>query len=132
MSNFPPTLVLSSTTQMIANSQMTVRADWDATQLLNVVNSPLEPGQTLNAFRAFTSSKNFVQVVQGLHGEEAAKLVDMLDQVRRGGLRDALTRLTMAVMTRLSDPSIGRKLRMRRCYGHSAISVAPRLNSHTR
>ena len=50
----------------------------DITQLLNAVNGPLEPGQTLNAFMSFSSSKSGVAAVRKLDREDVAKLIDVL------------------------------------------------------
>ena len=102
---------------MTVNSQeATARENWDTAQLLNIVNQPPGPERTLGAFTDFTSSKNYVETACMLNGEDAAKLVDMFDQVRHAGLRNStLTRLTTAVMTRLSDPSIEGRLEIRRC-----------------
>ena len=124
----------TSTTQMTVNSQgREARTSLYTTRLLDVVNHPLGPERTLDALMAFTSTKSYVEVVRRLNEEEAAKLVDVFDQVCRG-FRDTLTHLTTAMvpLPRSSDPSIGGRLKERRCYAHSALSAAPRLNSHTR
>jgi len=109
---------------MTENSQQSItRAGWDNDRLLSVVNRPLEPERTLDALMAFTSSKNYVEVARGLDGELAAKLVDVFDQVRRAGLRDTLTRLTMAMMTRSSGQLMGERRKTRRCCGRWVRSV---------
>lgn len=101
---------------MIANSQDTGDQEgWDVTQLLSIVNSPLEPKQTLDTLKDFTSSKNYVEIARRLSQEDATKLVDVFDQVCRASLLDVLAHLTTTMMTRLSDPSIGGRLRIRRC-----------------
>ena len=98
---------------MTTSSQKVVAQEClDATQLLSVVDRPLGPERTRDVFMDFTSSKNYVEIVRRLNREDAAKLVDVFDQVCHAGLRDIFTRLTM---TRSSDPSIGRKLKIRRC-----------------
>ena len=56
-----------------------------------------------------------MKIVCRLNQEDAAKLVDVFDQVCRAGIRDAFARLTTVVMTRSSDPSIGTRLKTRRC-----------------
>ena len=42
------------------------------------MNGPLEPGQTLNAFMSFSSSKSGVAAVRKLDREDVAKLIDVL------------------------------------------------------
>jgi len=59
---------------------------WDIKRLLKALNRPLGPERTRDVLVDFTSSKNYVEVVRGLNEEDAAKLVDTLDQVCRGGL----------------------------------------------
>ena len=127
---YSATSTFKTSPQMIVNLQeRAAQAGLDATQLLSLVNGSLEPEQTLDALRAFTSSKNFVEVVRRLNREDAAKLVDVFNQVCRGGLRDTtLTCLTMAVMTRPSNGRTG----SRSCCGRLGRSVAPRPNSPAR
>lgn len=59
------------------------RAYWDAAQLLDVVNHTSEA--KLHELRRFASSKNYLEVACRLNKEDAGKLVDALDQVRRSG-----------------------------------------------
>ena len=107
---------LKSTTQMTANLQQAgAQKGWDASQLSSAVNRSLGPERTLDIFKDLTSYKNYAEVVRRLSREDAAKLVDNFDQVCYIGLRDALSRLTTTAMTRLSDPSIGGRLKIRRC-----------------
>ena len=110
---------------------MATQTVYDMTQLLNIVNGPLEPEQTLDALMTLASNKNNVEAVRKLDRENVAKLVDVFDQVCRGRLQDSLICLTTAAMTRSSDPSIRRGHKTRRRYGHSALSVAPRHSSRT-
>ena len=101
---------------MTVNSQeATAREDWDTAQLLNIVNHSPGPERTLGVLKDLASSKNYVEIVCRLNQEDAAKLVDVFDQVCRAGIQDAFTRLTTVVMTRPSDPSIGIRLKIRRC-----------------
>jgi len=110
---------------MIANSQESMtRAGWDTTRLLSVVERPLGPDRTLDALMAFTSSKNCVEILRGLDGEVAAKLVDVFYQVRLIGLRDTLTRLTMALMTRSLVPLMAGRAKTRCRCGRWVRSVA--------
>ena len=127
------TFTFNSSPQMAVNLPgWTAQAGLDVTQLLNVANGPLEPAQTLDAPRALTLSENYIEVARRLEQEDAAKLVDVFDQVCHRSLQETtLTRLTMAMTTRPSDPSIQR-LKEWRCYVHSALSAASRLNSHAR
>ena len=94
---------------------MAALEDLDTTRLLSVVNHPPGPDRTLDVLKDLTSSKNYVKIVCRLNQEDAAKLVDVFDQVCRAGIRDAFARLTTVVMTRSSDPSIGTRLKTRRC-----------------
>ena len=111
-----PTPRRTHTTQMVTSSRETAaQGRWNTAQLLDVVNHPLGPEWTLNELKDFASSKNYVEIVRGLDREDAAKLVDFFDQVRRPGFRDALVHLTTIVMTRPSHPSIGGTLKTRRC-----------------
>ena len=101
---------------MIASSQEAgARGGLDTTRLLSIVNRPSGPERTRDVLMDFTSSKNYVEIARRLNREDAAKLVDVLDQVCHAGLRDTLTRLTTTVMIRLSDPSIGGRHKIRRC-----------------
>jgi len=81
------------------------RTGWNTNQLLNIVNRPLGPERTLGALIAFTSSKNYMEVVRMLNREDAAKLVDVFDQVCLASFCGIFTCLTTVVITRLSGPS---------------------------
>jgi hypothetical protein len=67
------------------------RAYRDVDQLLNVVNRPSEA--KLHELRRFASSKNYLEVACRLNKEDAGKLVDALDQVRRNGSQNNPTSL---------------------------------------
>ena len=67
------------------------RAYWEVGQLLNVVNRPSEA--RLHDLRRFASSKNYLEVACRLNKEDAGKLVDALDQVRRDGSQNNPTGL---------------------------------------
>lgn len=87
VNRFPHHLYPQSTTQTIASShEMAAQTVHDITQLLDIVNTPLEPEQTLDALMTFTSNKNNVEAVRKLDREDAAKLIDVFDQVCRGRL----------------------------------------------
>ena len=74
---------------MIASSQEAgARGGLDTTRLLSIVNRPSGPERTRDVLMDFTSSKNYVEIARRLNREDAAKLVDVLDQVCRAGLRD--------------------------------------------
>ena len=82
---------LTRAEQMIDVSQEAeARADCDTTRLLNIVNRPLGPERTLDAFKAFISSKKFAEVAQGLNEADAVKLVNAFDEVCRCGFWIAL------------------------------------------
>lgn len=92
---------------MIANSQdATTQEDWDVPQLLSATSHSIRPDLALRALTDFTSSKDCMENAGRLKGEDAAKLVDVFDQVCHAGLRDSLTRLTTTMTTRPSDPAI--------------------------
>jgi len=91
---------------MFTNSQVAAQEGLDTTRLLGVVNRPPGPERTRDVLMDLTSSKNYVEIARRLNKEDAAKLVDVFDQVCRAGLRDTLTRLTTTWIIRRSDPSI--------------------------
>ena len=76
------------------------QAHWDTNQLLKVVNRPLRPERTRHVLMDFTSSKNYMEIARSLDQEDAAKLVDVFDQVCHSGFRNNFTRLTTVIMTR--------------------------------
>lgn len=98
-----------------SSQEVAAREGLDATQVLSVVNRPLEPERTRDVLINFTSGKDYVEIVRRLNQEDAAKLVDVFDQVCRASIRDTLTLLTTTVMTRSSAPSIGGRHKTRRC-----------------
>lgn len=70
---------------MTVNTQeRAAQAACDATQLLNIVNGPLEPQRALDILMSFASDKNNVEAVRRLNREDATKLVDVFDQVCSG------------------------------------------------
>ncbi|KAF9646892.1 kinase-like protein [Thelephora ganbajun] len=74
------------------------RTGWDASQVLNVVDRPLGPERTLDAFRDFTSSKNYVETARMLNREDAAKLVDVFDEVIGSDLRIAQSKTLLRAL----------------------------------
>ena len=68
---------------MVGNSQkMAAWADWDTTQLLDVVHHSRGPEQTLYVLKSFISNKNFVETALKLEKEDVVGLVNVIDQVR--------------------------------------------------
>ena len=59
-----------------------VRATCDIAQSLNVLGCPRGAEQTQAAIERFLSNKEYVEIARTLKEEDAAKLVDVIDQVR--------------------------------------------------
>ena len=77
---------------MVATSQKTkVRGDWDTTQLLDVVHHPRGQEKTLGVLVSLVSNKDYIEIVRRLRKEDAAKLVDVIDQVCHVGTRPSTT-----------------------------------------
>ena len=127
----PPTLTydaFESTPPMVSSSQKS--ADWDTTQLLDVVHYPGVPERTLGALTTFISKKNYVGIARRLEEGDVVKLIDVIDQVCRLRLQGIL--LTTTSVTRSSDLAIGKIPTNWHCCGRWVLSVVRRLNSHTR
>ena len=74
-----------------SSPETAARGRWDITKLREVINRPPGSERTLEELRDFTSSKDYIEIARGLEREEVAKLVDILDQVRRPSPRDAVS-----------------------------------------
>ena len=95
-----------STTQMSSSpKEVAAQEGLDTTRLLCVADRPPGPERTRDVLVDFTSSKDFGEIARRLNEKDAAKLVNVFDQVCRAGLQDTLTRLTTTWITR-QYPSI--------------------------
>ena len=112
---------------MVSSSQKP--ADFDTTQLLDVVHYPGGAERTLGALATFISEKNYIGIARRLEEGDVVKLVDVIDQVCRLRLKGIL--LTMTPVTRPSELTTGKNLTNWHCYGHLDPSVVRRVNFHT-
>ena len=88
-----------------SSSETATRGRWDAPKLRDVINRPLDSGQTLEELRDFVLSKDHLKIVLELERKDGAKLVNVLDQVRHPGPPRCPRYLTITTMTSLSGTS---------------------------